>query len=63
MKNPYVDGRYILTYKIIDQSTELKEVENISNGYPLGTVKSIAFEDQTVLIEFIFGNSIRKILE
>jgi len=63
MKNPYVDGRYILTYKIKDRSTELKEFENILNGYPLGAVKTITFEDQNVIIDFIFGNSIRKVLE
>lgn len=63
MKNPYVDGRYILTYKIKDRSTELKELENILNGYPLGTVKSISFEDQNVIIELIFGNSIKRVLE
>ena len=58
-----VDGRYLLTYKIKDQSTALKELENILNGYPLGTVKSISFEDQNVIIAFIFGNSLKKVLE
>lgn len=58
-----VDGRYLLTYKIKDQSNELNELENILNGYPLGTVKSISFEDQNVIIAFIFGNSIKKVLE
>ncbi len=58
-----VDGRYLLTYKIKDRSTELKEFENILNGYPLGTVKSISFEDQNVIIKFIFGNTIKKVLE
>lgn len=58
-----VDGRYLLTYKIKDQSNELNELENILNGYPLGTVKSISFEDQNVIIAFIFGNSIKKVLK
>ena len=55
MKNPYVDGRYKLSYKIkecINQHT------NILIGYPLETVESIKFEEESIDISLIFGKTI-----
>lgn len=60
LKNPYVDGRYILSYSILDGSSEPKEIENITNGFPIETVKEILFHDNYVTIETIFGNKITK---
>jgi len=60
LKNPHVNGRYILTYKFKDQSNSFTEIRNILNGYPLETVKTIQFEDSNIEIELIFGNTIRK---
>ncbi len=57
MKNPYVDGKYILTYKFKD---ELNEIRNVTNRYPLETVKTIQFEEDNIVIELIFGNTIKK---
>lgn len=62
MENPYVDGSYILSYRVIDKTRELKKIENLTNGFPIETVREIHFHDDSVTIETIFGNKqIRKI--
>lgn len=56
MKNPYVDGRYKLSYKIRDQ---LNEEINILDGYPLEMVNTIEFEDNGININLISGMTIK----
>jgi hypothetical protein len=58
MKNPYVNGRYILTYKIKDQSNKKNEIRNLLYGYPLETVESIEFEEEYISLNLIFGQKI-----
>lgn len=45
MANPYVNGEYILSYKIKAQSNETKKIRNFLNGYPLETIKSLRFDE------------------
>jgi hypothetical protein len=59
MTNPYVDGKYILCYKIEDQSNQLEIIRNILKGYPLETVKTIQFEETCIILSLIFGNNIK----
>jgi hypothetical protein len=56
MKNPYVDGRYKLSYKIRDQ---LNEEINILDGYPLEMVNTIEFEDNGINLNLISGMTIK----
>lgn len=60
MKNPYVDGQYILSYKFTDELSKFTEIRNVTNRYPLETVKTIKFEENNIVLELIFGNTIRK---
>lgn len=55
MKNTYFGGDYKLSFKIKDR---LIQHSNILEGYPLETVESIVFKDQTADISLIFGNTI-----
>ena len=59
MTNPYVDGEYILFYKIEDQSNQIEIIRNILKGYPLETVTTIQFEEDYIVLSLIFGNNIK----
>jgi hypothetical protein len=58
MSNPYVNGKYILSYKMKSQENELKKIRNILDGYPLETVKSLRFDKDKITINLVFGNEI-----
>lgn len=55
MKNPYVNGEYQLSYRINGQA---HQHSNILKGYPLETVESIKFEEDSLVINLIFGKTI-----
>jgi hypothetical protein len=57
-KNSYLDGNYQLIYKMKTKSNGLKKVSNFLNGYPLGTVTKIEFNENNILIHLIFGKTI-----
>lgn len=52
MKNPHVDGRYRLSYKMNNQ---VDEHRNFLNGYPLEMVEKIEFEEEGVNVNLITG--------
>ncbi len=55
MKNPYLNGKYKLSYNM---NGRINEQLNILNGYPLETVESMKFEEQSINIKLIFGKTI-----
>lgn len=55
MKNPYVNGKYLLSY-IMDG--QINKHSNILDGYPLEAVESIKFEEESIDIKLIFGKTI-----
>jgi len=56
MKNPYVSGKYKLSYNMLGRTNKHS---NILNGYSLETVESFKFEEESIIIKLIFGNTIR----
>ena len=56
MKNPYVSVKYKLSYNMLGRTNKHS---NILNGYPLETVESFKFEEESINIKLIFGNTIR----
>jgi len=56
IEKEYVNGRYILSYKIKDK---LNEQRNFLNGYPLEMVNTIEFEDNNINLNLISGITIK----
>ncbi|MEE9438450.1 MAG: hypothetical protein V3V14_05575 [Saprospiraceae bacterium] len=56
MKNPHVNGKYKLSYKIGGQ---LYEHKNILDGYPLEMINTIEFEDNSINLNLISGITIK----
>lgn len=55
MKNPHVNGRYKLSYKL---NNHVNQHTNILKGYPLESVETIKFENESIDVSLIFGNTI-----
>jgi len=60
MENPYVDGKYILFLRVMDEKSNQIQIRNLTNGFPIETIKSIYIHENIVEIESIFGNVIKK---
>ncbi|MCB0540521.1 MAG: hypothetical protein KDE33_23600 [Bacteroidetes bacterium] len=58
MENTYIDGKYILSFRFLDEADEIRQIENITNGFPIETVTKILFHDNYITTETIFGNKI-----
>lgn len=56
-------GKYKMTYKAIHGSSTLTKIKDLTNGYPLESIRSITFEEEYMNIDFVFGNTLKKIIK
>lgn len=60
MENTHVNGKYIMSYRILNKEEKSFQVKNLTDGFPLESIKNIRLFADHVIIETIFGIKITK---